>query len=162
MSTDVAFARPAATPGRELSTEVKVAEYPEYAQAEAAVDRLSDEGFPVEQVRIVGYGLTTIERVTGRLTNGKAALAGAVGGAWIGLLLGLLLGLFMPGVVWLVVLLASSALSAVWGALIGFITHWFTRGRRAWGRSVATDFLCFAKGAGRGALRARAAARERR
>jgi hypothetical protein len=129
MTNDVA-ARPAATPGREPTTGVTVAEYPEYAQAEAAVDHLSDERFPVEQVRIVGYGLTTVERVTGRLTNRKAASAGAAAGAWVGLLLGLLLGLFMPGVVWVVVLLASSALSAVWGALIGFVAHWFTRGRR--------------------------------
>lgn len=90
-------------------------EFPTYAGAERLVDRLSDAGFPVQHTRIVGNGLRTVEYVTGRLTNGRAALAGLAGGAWIGLLIGLLLGLFTPDHAWLGVLLAGPLIGALWG-----------------------------------------------
>ena len=107
-----------------------VASFPSYLEAQNAVDHLSDNGFPVRQVRIVGHGLTSVEQVTGRMTKGRAALAGSATGAWIGLLLGLLLGIFTPGLVWLSVLLTSIVLGALWGAGIGFVAHWATKGRR--------------------------------
>ena len=110
--------------------QVTVATYRNYREAQQAVDRLSDQAFPVEQVTIIGHGLSSVERVTGRLTTGRAALAGAATGAWFGLLVGLLFGLFVPGLVWLTVLVSSIVLGGVWGAAIGFVTHWATRGRR--------------------------------
>jgi Heat induced stress protein YflT domain len=45
-----------------------VASYDSYEEAQDAVDRLSDEGFPVENLDIVGSGLHSVERVTGRPT----------------------------------------------------------------------------------------------
>lgn len=105
-------------------------EFPTYAGAEQVVDRLSDNGFPVEHARIVGTGLRSVEYVTGRLTTGRAASAGAASGAWFGLLLGFLIGLFSDGSAWLGVLLGSTAIGAVWGALFGFLAHRATRGRR--------------------------------
>jgi len=47
-----------------------------YDAAERAVDGLSDQGFPVEHVRIVGTGLRYVEQVSGRLTTGRAAVSG--------------------------------------------------------------------------------------
>ncbi|KAA1252089.1 hypothetical protein F0Q45_00940 [Mycobacterium simiae] len=83
------------------------------AAAQQLVDRMSDAGFPVEHVRIVGDGLRTIEHVTGRMTKGKAALTGAASGAWIGALLGLLFLLFAVGPyglwVWVLVSVGRSA-----------------------------------------------------
>ena len=64
-----------------------------YADAQKAVDYLSDEEFPVENCLIVGTDLKQVERVTGRLTTPRR-LAGAASGAWLGLLIGLLLGIF--------------------------------------------------------------------
>ena len=104
--------------------------FPTYAGAEALVDRLSDRGFPVEHVRIVGNGLRSVEQVTGRLTNGRAALAGLASGAWFGLLFGLLIGLFSTGSTLLAVMLGGLLIGAVWGALFGFLAHAATRGRR--------------------------------
>ncbi|PFG40100.1 hypothetical protein ATJ97_2621 [Georgenia soli] len=101
-----------------------------YREAQSLVDHLSDNGFPVGEVRIVGSGLHTVEQVTRRVTNGAAALRGAGSGAWFGLLLGLLLGLFLPGAAWLAVLLTAVVLGAVWGAIFGFLAHWSTRGER--------------------------------
>ena len=73
---------------------VQVGSYDSYEQAQAAVDYLSDEKFPVENVTIIGSDLRMVEKVTGRLTWGRALAAGAAGGAWWGLFVGLLLGIF--------------------------------------------------------------------
>ncbi len=105
-------------------------EFRDYAQAQQLVDRLSDAGFPIAHVRIVGTGIHTVEQVTGRLTKGSAALAGAASGAWLGLFIGLLFGLFTVGPAWLTVLLGSVLIGVFWGAVFGFVAHWATGGRR--------------------------------
>ena len=102
---------------------------PTYDEAQRIVDNLSDAGFPVEHVRVVGTGLRSVEQVTGRMTNGKAALYGAASGAWLGLFIGLLLGLFAVGA-WLSVILWALALGAIWGLVFGLIGHAATGGRR--------------------------------
>ena len=43
-----------------------VARFNDYADAQRAVDRLSDDGFPVEKLDIIGSDLRLVERVTGR------------------------------------------------------------------------------------------------
>ena len=43
---------------------------------------------------IVGTELKQVERVTGRLTYARAAMAGAASGLWMGLFVGFLLSLF--------------------------------------------------------------------
>jgi hypothetical protein len=68
--------------------------YDQYAKAQHVVDFLSDQGFPVQNVEIVGTELRSIERVTGRLTRGKIAAAGALSGLWIGLFVGIAFSLF--------------------------------------------------------------------
>lgn len=118
---------------------------PSYDEAQRLVDRLSDAGFPVEHVRLVGTDLRLVEQVTGRMTYGKAALYGAASGAWLGLLIGLLLGLFTV-VGWLSVILWAVLLGAVWGLIFGLLGHAATGGRRtsvasrAW-RRPPTRFL---------------------
>lgn len=68
--------------------------YETYPEAQAVVDRLAKAEFPVKQVAIVGSGLKTVERVTGKNSWAKAAGAGAASGAWLGLFFGLILFLF--------------------------------------------------------------------
>jgi hypothetical protein len=106
-----------------------VASYDDYAGAQRTVDRLSDDGFPVEHLDIVGSDLRLVERVTGRLTKGRAAAAGAASGAWFGLLIGLLLGIFTSGP-WFGLLIVGAAFGAAWGATFGFLGHAATRGTR--------------------------------
>lgn len=101
-----------------------------YAEAQAMVDRLSDAGFPVEKVRIVGTGLRSVEQVLTRMTTGKAAGRGALGGLWFGLLIGLLFALITPPVGWLWMLLIALGLGALWGAIFGAISHAATGGKR--------------------------------
>jgi Heat induced stress protein YflT domain len=107
-----------------------VASYDSYEEAQRAVDRLSDASFPVETVEIVGRDLRTVERVTGRLTTGRAALVGAGSGAWFGLFIGLLVGLFTTGPEWIGLVLGGLVIGAFWGAVFGFVAQWATRGQR--------------------------------
>ncbi len=105
-------------------------EFPTYAGAELLVDTLSDKGFPVEHTRIVGNGLRTVEYVTGRLTSGRAAQAGAASGASFGLLVGLLLGLFSRDSSWLGTVVGCTLIGAAWWAVFGYLAHRATHGRR--------------------------------
>jgi hypothetical protein len=107
--------------------------YDNYADAERAVDYLSDRGFPVERVTIVGHDLQQVERVLGRVGYKEAMLRGASGGALTGVLIGWLFGLFN----WIDPILASALLAlyglvfgAIVGAALGALAHWAQKGRR--------------------------------
>jgi hypothetical protein len=110
---------------------VQVGSYDGYEQAQAAVDYLSDEKFAVENVTIIGSDLRMVERVTGRLTQGRAVAAGAAGGAWWGLFVGLLLGIFSTGVAgWIGSVLSGLLVGLVFGAIFGAIGYSAMGGRR--------------------------------
>jgi hypothetical protein len=71
-----------------------IGSYPTYAEAQKAVDHLSDQQFRVHQVTIVGVDLMQVERVTGRLSWPKVLGGGVLTGAWLGIFVGLVLGFF--------------------------------------------------------------------
>ena len=103
-----------------------------YRDAEHAVDWLSDHDFPVERVSIVGTGLRYVERISGRMTTGRATLVGAGYGALVGLIWGLLFGLlftFDSGSFWSL-LGFSLIVGGVGGALIGAISQASRGGER--------------------------------
>ncbi|GLW08019.1 hypothetical protein Misp01_31490 [Microtetraspora sp. NBRC 13810] len=103
----------------------------DYVSAQRTVDALSDAGFPVEQVSIVGRDLRLEEVVTGRVTNATAALRGAGNGVVFGLVIGLFLGLFTSTTASFIALVLWAALwGAALGAAFGFANHYFTRGQR--------------------------------
>jgi hypothetical protein len=115
-----------------------------YADAQRLVDGLSDNGFPVQHVRIVGEGLHSVEQVTGRMSKGRATLYGAGTGAWFGLLVGLLLTMFASGSGVLIALLGSLLVGAFWGMLFGFTAQWATGGERDFsseGRLAAARYV---------------------
>jgi hypothetical protein len=118
------------TPEVGATPKTTVATYGTYPEAERAVDFLSDRGFPVERVAIVGTGLETVEQVAGRLTTGGAALQGAGQGAMLGLLFGLLFGLFFSGPAFLGVVLYGVIAGALFGTILGAVVHAGQRGRR--------------------------------
>lgn len=80
--------------GLSLEYPMSLGVYDSYEQAQRVVDYLSDSQFPVQNVAIVGTELKSVERVTGRLTRGKVAAAGAMSGLWIGLFVGIAFALF--------------------------------------------------------------------
>ncbi|MFD0730273.1 general stress protein [Planotetraspora mira] len=108
-----------------------LASYHDYASAQRTVDALSDIGFPVEQSAIVGSDLRLEERVTGRLTSGRAALRGLGNGAVIGLVIGLFLGLFTATTISFIGIVVWSIIwAAIVGAIFGYVAHALSRGAR--------------------------------
>src|SRR5260370_16086337 len=73
-----------------------VGSYPTYAEAQRAVDYLSEQQFPVQQVTIVCVDLMQVERVTGRLTWPKVLSGGVLTGALLGPFIRVGLGVFSP------------------------------------------------------------------
>ena len=104
--------------------------FDKYADAQKAVDFLSDHDFPVQNVLIVGTELTQVERVTGRLTWGKVISAGAASGAWLGLLIGAVLSIFSEGSSAVVTILGGIAFGIVFGIVSGALGYGATRGQR--------------------------------
>lgn len=105
-----------------------IAVYDTYLDAQRAVDYLSDNHFPVQFVTIVGSDLRMVERVTGRLTYGRVALASGLNGAWFGLFVGLLLQVFGKAPAGTV--LAAMLIGAAFAVFAGVISYAATRGRR--------------------------------
>lgn len=97
---------------------VVVASYESYAEAQRAVDYLSDQNFPVQRVAIVAEDLRLVEQVTRRMGYGRAALQGAGFGALIGAILGFILGGLSSYVafLWLIY-------GAIIGLFVGLINH---------------------------------------
>ena len=105
-----------------------VASYGTYLEAQRAVDHLADSQFPVQLVTIVGTDLRMVERVTGRLSYPRVALAGFASGAWFGLFVGLLLSIFNAAAS--PVLFAAILIGGAFGLLFSVITFSFTGGKR--------------------------------
>lgn len=114
---------PAAPPGRPIAT------YRTYMEAQRAVDYLSDEKFEVRYVSIVGTDLKMVERVTGRLTYARVALAGTFTGAYLGAFFALLLVIFDPNSGFGVALPAI-LIGCAFGMIFAIISYAFTGGRR--------------------------------
>jgi hypothetical protein len=105
-----------------------VASYDTYLQAQQAVDQLVKADFSVQDVSIVGNDLKSVEHVTGRLTYGKAAGAGALSGLWMGLFFGIVLLLFAPASPNVLgVALAAALIGAGFGMLFGLASYAITR-----------------------------------
>ena len=108
-----------------------LAVYDDYAAAQKAVDFLSDNEFPVQNCMIVGTDLKQIERVTGRLTNGRVAGLGAMSGLWLGLFVGLIFSFFgKDGESALAVILSTAVLGAAFGTIWSLLGYLATRGQR--------------------------------
>ena len=107
--------------------------YDDYGQAQRVVDYLADQRFPVENVRIIGTGITSVERITGRLTRKTVAAAGALSGLWLGLFVGVAFAVFSP-----TSHLGFLITTPLLGALFGLI--WSQLGFGAVTRNGARDF----------------------
>ena len=107
----------------------EVASFATYPEAQGAVDALSDQGFPVQHLAIIGTDLRQVERITGRMSWGRAAMSGAMNGLWIGMFFGIIMsvaGSNGPRLnFWACVLLG-----VLWGIVFQLFSYALTRGRR--------------------------------
>jgi hypothetical protein len=104
--------------------------YDTYAEAQSTVEALAKREFPVAELSIIGNDLKTVERVTGKLTYGRAAGAGAASGAWFGLFFGVLLWLFSDNAGAIAFVGAALLIGAGFGMIFGIVSYTFNRGRR--------------------------------
>jgi hypothetical protein len=102
--------------------------YDKYEDAQKAVDYLSDNEFAVQNCMIVGTDLRQVERVTGRLTRGRVAGAGALSGMWMGLFVGLIFTLFDKGST--LAIMSTVAFGAAFGLVWALLGYAATKGRR--------------------------------
>lgn len=126
-----------------LEYPMSLGRYDKYDEAQKAVDHLSDNGFPVENVLIVGTDLKQLERVTGRLTRGRIALGGVLSGMWLGFFVGMIFAIFdgqpTPPASVLVTVLFGAVFGLVW-ALIGYAVTGGTRDFTSVTQVVATQY----------------------
>ena len=112
-------AAPSVTTASRFDGKTVLRECGDYAEAQRVVDALSDDGFPVENLTILGEGLASVEQVVGSLSWGKVILQGLLGGGLNGLLIALIFSFF--GIMSLESLLALLAYGFVIGAVLGVI-----------------------------------------
>src|ERR1700712_1955390 len=130
-----------------------IGSYPTCAEAQRAVDHLSDQEFPVQQVTIVGVDLMQVERVTGRLTWPRVLGGGALTGAWLGLFIGPVLGFFGPSP--LGPLIAGLLAGIFFGLITSGLQYAMARGTRDFSSTMQLvagryDVLCDPQGAEQG------------
>ncbi|MEV4688783.1 general stress protein [Microbacterium sp. LWH3-1.2] len=106
-----------------------VASFPTYEGAQKAVSSLIAADIPARDIAIVGQGLRSIERITGRLGYASAARSGAVNGLLLGLLFSAILVIGSPSVpiqAFVGVLFVGIAI----GMLLSIVAYSFVRRRR--------------------------------
>jgi hypothetical protein len=117
-----------------------VAVYNSIDDAEQAVQKLAEGGFPVAKMSIVGRDFSTEKKIHGFVTPCDVAKSAAGTGAWLGGLFGLLVGaafLWMPGIGPLFV--AGSLSAAVLGGVEGAVAGAALAGVLGWLSSLGID-----------------------
>jgi hypothetical protein len=115
--------------GRKDAVGETVATYSDYEAAQKAVSRPIASDVPARDIAIVGLGLRSIERVTGRLGYATAARSGAINGVLLGVLFSAVMVLGSPQVpiqVFVGVMLVGIAI----GMLLSIVMYSFVRRRR--------------------------------
>ena len=121
-----------------------IGSYRTYAEAQKAVDYLSDKEFQVADVTIVGVDLMQVERVIGRLTWGKVIGGGIVSGAWLGFFFSLLVSLVVGQPL---IILLGIGFGIIFGLISASMPYAATRGQRDFATTMQLvagryDVLC--------------------
>ncbi|HOA86023.1 MAG TPA: hypothetical protein PKH61_01305 [Microbacteriaceae bacterium] len=106
-----------------------VASFSDYTRAQKTVSALVAGEVPARDIAIVGTGLRSIERVTGRLGWGSAARTGALNGALLGILFAAIIVLSMPDAP-MQLFAGVLFVGIAFGMLMSLISYSFVRRRR--------------------------------
>ena len=124
--TDAAFRIPG---GETLAT------FPGYPEAQALVNSLVTHGVPAQALSIVGADVTLVERVTGKIGYGRAALSSAMSGSWLGVLAGLVFVIISPTDI-VTPIVGGLFIGAGVGMVVGMLIFTFSRGPKRLFRSM--------------------------
>jgi hypothetical protein len=131
----------------ELQFPQSVGIFNSYAEAQKAVDYLSDQKFEVQNLAIVGTDLKSVERVLGRRNWGTVINQGVMSGISTGLLVALVMLIFTRPASFLALLLVSMAIGIALGIGFAAAGYAMSRGKRDFTsitQTVATKYevLC--------------------
>lgn len=107
----------------------KIADYATYQGAQKAVSELIAADIPARDIQIVGYGLRSIETVTGKLGYAAAARSGAINGVLLGLLFAAIFVLGTPTAA-LQLFIGVMFVGIAMGMLMSLISYAILRRRR--------------------------------
>lgn len=116
-------------PGTRLPDGVTVATYRNYETAQQAINSLAEADIDVSGMALVGSDVRVVERILGKLTWRRVAMAGAMRGLTFGLFLGIVFWLLVGEQIGIAIL-AMPVLGVAFGMLLGIVTHTLTRKNR--------------------------------
>ena len=97
-----------------------LATFDEYASAQKLINSLVSDGVPFRSLSIVGTDVNLVERVTGKIGYGRAALSSAMSGSWLGVLAGLVFVIVSPTDV-ITPIVAGGIIGAGIGMVVGMV-----------------------------------------
>ena len=97
-----------------------LATFDAYASAQKLVNSLVSDGVPFRSLSIVGTDVNLVERVTGKIGYGRAALSSAMSGSWLGVLAGLVFVIVSPADV-ITPIVAGGIIGAGIGMVVGMV-----------------------------------------
>ena len=112
-----------------------LATFPGYPEAQELVNSLVTKGVPARALSIVGADVTLVERVTGKIGYGRAALSSAMSGSWLGVLAGLVFVIISPTDV-ITPIVGGLFIGAGVGMVAGMLIFTFSKGPKRLFRSM--------------------------
>ena len=110
--------------GKDMSVSIPrgetLATFDAYASAQKLVNSLVSDGVPFRSLSIVGTDVNLVERVTGKIGYGRAALSSAMSGSWLGVLAGLVFVIVSPTDV-ITPIVAGGIIGAGIGMVVGMV-----------------------------------------
>ena len=97
-----------------------LATFDAYANAQKLINSLVSDGVPFRSLSIVGTDVNLVERVTGKIGYGRAALSSAMSGSWLGVLAGLVFVIVSPTDV-ITPIVAGGIIGAGIGMVVGMV-----------------------------------------
>jgi len=97
-----------------------LATFDAYASAQKLINSLVSDGVPFRSLSIVGTDVNLVERVTGKIGYGRAALSSAMSGSWLGVLAGLVFVIVSPADV-ITPIVAGGIIGAGIGMVVGMV-----------------------------------------
>ena len=112
-----------------------LASFDAYSEAQSLVNSLVGEGVPARALSIVGSDVNVVERITGKIGYGRAALSAAMSGSWLGILAGLVFVIVSPTDL-ITPILAGLLIGAGVGMVVGMVLFTLAKGSRRNFRSM--------------------------